>query len=69
MHRLNGSWTDIFITGFGLSSFPVMFYQWRHRDWRTEEPLLLFCCPSLLCPNPKIDFLFVPTGLDAAYAG
>jgi hypothetical protein len=37
MHRLNGSWTDIFITGFGLSSFPVLFYQWRHEDWRTEE--------------------------------
>ncbi|ONM31286.1 LL-diaminopimelate aminotransferase chloroplastic [Zea mays] len=36
MHRLNGSWTDIFITDFGLSSFPVLFYQWRHGDWRTE---------------------------------
>jgi hypothetical protein len=36
MHRLNGSWTDIFITAFGLSSFPVLFYQWRHGDWRTK---------------------------------
>ena len=36
MHKLNGSWTDIFIKGFGLSSFPVLFYQWRHGDWRTE---------------------------------
>jgi hypothetical protein len=71
--EFNFRWTrrSLAVVGlFGLA-VPILVYKGIVREFviHYSEHLLQFHCPFPLSPNPKINFLFVPAGLDPAYAG